>query len=524
MLVVDPESGISRWKQVEKAAGSSKRRAQAMLRALQTDVEAGRFLPSSMTVAELGRKWLTEHVEASLKPGAAADYRGTFYRHVAPVLGAVRLDDCAPQMISALLGQKRAEGLSHETVAKIRRHIHAMFAFAQDACLVSVNPADAAHARGRRQVGHRARGTELSPMQVKRFLDACSPRWRLLFTVALDTGLRRGELIGLRWGDVDLLQRIIYVRRSIGAYDRPESAGEDDAPRLTTKTEASQRLVPILDGAQAALEELFRTAANTEDHSPVFATVETKRGRDGAVRPPGRPLSPRMVTRVFRRYAERAGLPESLRLHDLRHTAITNAIGQGEDILLVSAFAGHAKTSTTVDIYGHLMPDRVREAARRMRSVSGASAAAEAGANSPASTQRRASGPDLGDPRVPPAPAPVPSRPRPRTTVHIEHGLTQERLGGPYTGQVVMRIAESASERSRVRLLASWNAPPPAAQREQAQDFPPPAPPAQPAPAPRPAPAERSKRFSRERGPQSGDSHDPAATWSRGLSPASDER
>ncbi len=76
-----------------------------------------------------------------------------------------------------------------------------------------------------------------------------------------------------------------------------------------------------------------------------------------------------MVTRVFRRYADRAGLPASIRLHDLRHTAITNAIEQGEDVLLVSAFAGHAHPSTTVNVYGHLLPGRVREAARRMRSL-----------------------------------------------------------------------------------------------------------------------------------------------------------
>jgi hypothetical protein len=59
-----------------------------------------------------------------------------------------------------------------------------------------------------------------------------------------------------------------------------------------------------------------------------------------------------------------------IRLHDLRHTAITNAISQGEDIMLVAAFAGHAKTSTTVDVYSHLLPKRAHEAARRMRSVS----------------------------------------------------------------------------------------------------------------------------------------------------------
>lgn len=62
-------------------------------------------------------------------------------------------------------------------------------------------------------------------------------------------------------------------------------------------------------------------------------------------------------------------LPETIRLHDLWHAAITNAISQGEDILIVAAFAGHAKTSTTVDVYSHLLPKRTHEAARRMRSV-----------------------------------------------------------------------------------------------------------------------------------------------------------
>ncbi len=379
-LVIDAQSGSSRWRQVEKAAGPSRRKAERMLRALQDDIDDGRYVPSGVSVLALGGRWLAEHVQPNLKPGTAATYRGTFYGHIAPTLGAVRLDDVHPQMIRALLGKKRAEGLSEETVAKIRRHIHAVFAFAQDAGLLTVNPADTTRARGGHTKRHRARGTQLTPMQIARFLSACSPRWQAFFTVALDTGLRRGELIGLRWGDIDLLQRILYVRRSIGAYDQPDRAPHEQ--HLTTKTEAGQRLVPILDGAQAALEQLYTAAQDTTEHAPVFATIERKRGQDGTMRPAGRPLNPRMVTRVFRRYAERAGLAHTIRLHDLRHTAITNAIGQGEDILLISAFAGHAKTSTTVDIYGHLMPDRVREAARRMHSVSGPRPPGEAGVNS----------------------------------------------------------------------------------------------------------------------------------------------
>lgn len=372
--VIDQHTGAVRWKQVEKAAGTSRRQAERRLRELQTSVDEGAYVPSALTVLELGRKWLREHVQPNLKPGAAANYKGTFYAHVAPALGQVRVDDCKPQMVKSLLGRKRAEGLSDETVAKIRRHMHAMFAFAQDAGLLTINPAAAPRKRGQKQ-RRRSRGTALSPAQVRRFLEASSrgrdgklhpdARWRLFFTVALDTGLRRGELIGLQWGDVDLLDRVLYVRRSIGAYDDP---AEDDG--LSTKTEAGERLVPILDGAQAALEALFTSAQDTAEDAPVFATIERKRGRDGVMRPTGRPLSPRMVTRVFRKFADDAKLPATVRLHDLRHTAITNAIGQGEDIMLVAAFAGHAKTSTTTDVYGHLMPKRAQDAARRMRSVS----------------------------------------------------------------------------------------------------------------------------------------------------------
>jgi integrase len=377
VLAVDPDTGEWRWKHIEKAAGTSRRGAQRMLRSMQEQVQNRRYVPCRETVLELGNRWLTEHVQPNLKPGAAASYRGVFYKHVAPGLGHLRVDDCDCHAIRAFLTNKRREGMSEEGVAKLRRHIHAMFAFAQDAGLVSVNPADTARARGPRNGQRRARGTELSPVQVQRFLDECTPRWRLFFTVALDTGLRRGELIGLRWEDVDLLERIIHVRRSIGPYDGPERDGgavsnghlAGGNGQLSTKTEAGRRLVPILDGAQRALEALYAQAGDTRDRAPVFATIEQKRGRDGVMRPIGRPICPRMVSRVFRRYAQRAGLPATVRLHDLRHTAITNAIGQGEDILLIAAFAGHAKTSTTVDVYGHLMPDRVRQAARRIRSV-----------------------------------------------------------------------------------------------------------------------------------------------------------
>ncbi len=99
--VIDSDTGAMRWKLVEKAAGKSRRQAEKALRSLQTNVDEGAYVPTQMTVLELDHKWLREHVQPNLKPGAAANYKGTFYKHVAPTLGSIRVDDCKPQLVKA---------------------------------------------------------------------------------------------------------------------------------------------------------------------------------------------------------------------------------------------------------------------------------------------------------------------------------------------------------------------------------------------------------------------------------------
>ena len=358
--VIDPETGRSRWKQVEKAAGSRRRDAEKMLKDLQGSVDAGTYAPNATTVLELGQRWLREHAQRNLKPSTAANYKGTFYTHAAPMLGAYRVDEVRPLIIRDLLERKREEGLRPETVAKIHRHLHALFAFAE----LPVNPAELPRRPGPKQRKRKGRGMALTPVQEKQLMDACSPRWRLFFRVALSTGLRRGEMIGLRW-DASLTERVIDIRRSICPYDDLE---DDEA--LTTKTEAGERTVPVFPDALEAFEELYRLAGSPGDDDPVFGTVEPKPatgGRRASI--PGGVLSPRLVTKAFRRYADRAGLTE-FTLHDLRHTTITRLIAQGAEIDLISAIAGHSKTSTTMDIYGHLLRGRVQEAAGRFNPAS----------------------------------------------------------------------------------------------------------------------------------------------------------
>lgn len=370
--VIDKNTGKPTWKQVERKVPDKvdanvrrkpggKREAEEALKELQGAVDIGQFKPNAATVLELGQRWLREHAQRNLKPSTAANYKGTFYTHVSPALGAYRVDEVTPDMIRTLLERKRESGLRPETVSKIHRHLHAMFELAE----LPVNPAELHRRPGPRQRKHKGRGMALTPMQEGQFMDECSDRWRLFFRVALSTGLRRGEMIGLRWGDVSLGESVIDARRSICPYD-----DVDDDESLTTKTEAGERVVPLFPDALEALEELYRLAGSPEDDDPVFVTVEAKpaiKGRRPSV--PGGVLSPRMVTKAFRRYADRAGLSD-VTLHDLRHTTITRLIDQGAPINLIAAIAVHSKTSTTTDTYGHLLRGHVQDAAQRFNPAS----------------------------------------------------------------------------------------------------------------------------------------------------------
>ena len=179
--------------------------------------------------------------------------------------------------------------------------------------------------------------------------------------------------------------------------------------------------MPILAGAQRARGALPHRPRGTDDRAPVFTTV-----RAGCA-PPTAATRERQGARSIRAWSAGSsaatpsapGYRRDIRLHDLRHTAITGAIAQGESILLVSAFAGHAKASTTLDVYAHLMPTRVAEAARRMRSLSPATFPPQA--EQPRPTRAAAACPSRPAPRWTPAPAP-PRQRRAKAKLRLDFG------------------------------------------------------------------------------------------------------
>ena len=166
-----------------------------------------------------------------------------------------------------------------------------------------------------------------------------------LYYIELATGLRRGELLGLKWEDIDLTAGVIRVRRQVSRIDGKIV----EAP---LKTRNAYRTVTI---SPQAVEVLNAQKAKTNDEY-VFPS------------PNGGPISPDSVNNMLKRVLKRAGIPR-VRFHDLRHTFATLALQNGVDIKTVSGMLGHFSAGFTLDTYAHVTTAAQKEAARTMESI-----------------------------------------------------------------------------------------------------------------------------------------------------------
>jgi integrase len=194
----------------------------------------------------------------------------------------------------------------------------------------------------------------LDDNQVRQFMiTAQESRFAALYYLAVTTGLRQGELLGLKWHDVDWASSHIHVRRQL---QRVTGKGMEFTE---PKTKAGRRRVELGQEALQRLSEHRRrldieaSSPEWEDHELVFPSVV------------GTPLDQRRLHYDFKRVLRAAGLPD-IRFHDLRHTAATLMLMNGIPLLVVSRRLGHSKPSVTLDIYGHYLPGMQSTAAALM--------------------------------------------------------------------------------------------------------------------------------------------------------------
>ena len=308
------------------------------------------------TVADFLARWL-EVARTSVRPRTWDRYEQYVRVHALPRLGRVPLAGVTPEHLQSLYAARLAAGSAPLTVAHLHAVLHRAFGQAERWGLLPRNPATLVDAPR----GPRREMATLTPEQSRALIEASKgDRLGALYVVGITTGMRQGELLALRWRDMDLEGGMAQVR---GTMQRTR----DGLAAAEPKTERSRRNVALTQTAVAALrrhravqlEERLRLGAVWEDNDLVFANEI------------GAPIeASNLLRRSFRPLLIRADVP-SIRFHDLRHTAATLMLGRGVHPKIVSEMLGHAQVATTLDLYSHVTPTMQREAAATLDAVLG---------------------------------------------------------------------------------------------------------------------------------------------------------
>jgi integrase len=336
--------GRSRWKTVRGGL------REARLARAEVEAKLGRgerVAPSRRTLAEVGEEWLS--CQHHLRTRTRSHYHHALTRHINPRLGRRPISEISADRIAAFMLELQRQGLSPSTVRGICVPLGRVLGYAARRGLIGDNPMSRLE-RGERPRIVRREMRILRPDEITQLLAAATPSYRPILATAVFSGLRQGELLGLRWADIDFHAGVIHVRRQLdrdGAYTEP-------------KTPRAVREVILMPSLAALLLEGKLASAYSSPDDPVFATLT------------GQPMyyrnvSRRGLTAALRKSGLSEGTPR-LRFHDLRHTFAALLIAQGLNVVFVSRQLGHASPSFTLDVYGGLF-DRAEHARRAVEGL-----------------------------------------------------------------------------------------------------------------------------------------------------------
>lgn len=349
--------------------GKTEAEVVAKLQELQRLVLNGEpILSGRETLAEYLESWLQDTLPGTVKPSTERSYGAIVHQHLIPELGRVQLRKLTPAHVRRLLRtkstqprrdtkypDKRGEPLSPRMVQYIHAVLRRALEQARRDELVARNVA--ALVTPPRLPRYEWR--YLMPEEARKLLDAVrDDRLYAVYAVAVAVGLRRGEVLGLRWQDVDLNEGTLHVRRSLQRLNGTLILAE-------TKTDKSYRRVPLPRVCIASLKEHRERQQKERAEAEVWLdewdlVFTTKHGT---------PIEPRNLLRHFQNLCEKLGLPR-LRFHDLRHTCASLLLAQGVDLPIVKETLGHAAIQTTM-LYTHVAPMLQRKAADRMDDLLG---------------------------------------------------------------------------------------------------------------------------------------------------------
>jgi integrase len=352
--------GNGRRRQYRRRGFSTKKAAQAaMLEAQSQQVRGELANPGKRTLANYLDEWLSA-ARASLEPAAWTNYRNCLGLYVIPRLGEVQLGVLTPLTLSSLYaellrcGGRKGRPLSPTSVRLVHGVLRKALNDAVQWGLLGTNPALRASVPKRRRAELRV----WSPEEAAAFVAAAegqrmAPCWLL----ALTAGLRRGELAGLRWEDVDLERAVVrvVVQRTTDS-DYKIVSKEPKASSRRSVALAEQMVTALRRHRVRQAQERLAAGPGWQESGLVFVDEL------------GRGYHPQRITDLFQEAAAAAGLPR-IRLHDLRHTSATLALVAGVHPKIVQERLGHASIGMTLDIYSHVLAGMQHAAAAQVEGL-----------------------------------------------------------------------------------------------------------------------------------------------------------
>ncbi|HPQ16667.1 MAG TPA: site-specific integrase [Bryobacteraceae bacterium] len=348
-----------------------KKAAEAELARLVNQIETGAFLPpAKLTVSEFLDRW-REYIKTRVGTRTFERYASLIEHWIRPELGALPLAKLQPLHVQQLYNRAlegprrdgRPGGLAPQSVLHIHRVLSEALKMAVRWQLAARNVCDAVEPPSVRQAEIQA----IDESQTVFLLDAArGTRLYIPILLAVSCGLRRGEILALRWTDVDWVQGLLWVRRSVEQTRAGAAIKEPKSPRSRRSVALATVALEALKEHRAQQDELRAALGSDWQEMDLICPRN-----DGSLWPP------QAFTSAYRALLARRGLTGP-NFHALRHSHASQLIRAGLDIKVVSTRLGHAKSGFTLETYGHLLPGQDQEAAQRIdRALRSAMAAFE---------------------------------------------------------------------------------------------------------------------------------------------------
>jgi integrase len=366
---------------IKKAVQGNKRTAEKVMNEMLHQLQTGTYVePTNLTIGDYFRYWLDTYCQPNLASSTLHSYKAQINNHIIPRLGSIQLEKLSPIHLQSYYSQLTATGRKDGTGGLSSRsalyHHRIIREALKHACrwqLVARNIADSVQPPRFKK----AEMYVMSREEVLGFLELSKPHrdYAIIYT-AIFTGMRQGELLGLTWKHVNLKQKTVDVRQQLQYL--PGKGYFFKEP----KTPKSKRQIPLTLGQIAVFKEIRKLQAqdklikgikNDDD-----AEIGDKINPEGEYEDNdlvfchdnGKPLDATNLTKRFKSLIIKHGHP-TMRFHDLRHTCATLLLEAGVEAKKVQDILGHESFTTTMDVYGHVLPSMQRDAIDKLSSFMG---------------------------------------------------------------------------------------------------------------------------------------------------------